>query len=75
MIGHVEIGGRHVLDGRESLIEPGRCTNLVDNVLRDLLAGLVVLREHPQYLGFAHPVLHDLRRKFDEVARCGGAGQ
>ena len=42
--------------------------HLVDQGSRDRLPGLVMAGEAPQDLGLPHPVLHDLRRRLNEVA-------
>ncbi len=63
---------RQVLDGDEALVELRRLLDLLHERRRDHLAGLVVLRVDLQHLGLEAPVLHDLRRHLDEVAREAG---
>ena len=65
---HVDQRARQVLDGLEALVELVGALDLLDQRLRDRLAGLVVQREAIEDLGRRQPVLEQLRRKLDVVA-------
>ena len=66
---HVDDRGRQVLDGREALVELLAADDLVDERLRHRLFRLVVAREAVEHLARQQPVLVQLRRELDEVAR------
>ena len=62
---HLRVGGA----------EGARALHLLEQVLGNRLAGLVVAREQVERLALPAPVLHDLRRQLDEVPGHVGAGQ
>ena len=67
---HVDEGARQVLDRLEALVEGRRLLDLLDQLLRDGLAGLVVQRVGVEHLRRGQPVLEQLRRELDVVARA-----
>ncbi|KAG0739165.1 hypothetical protein G6F24_017416 [Rhizopus arrhizus] len=70
--GQVQQRGRQVLGGRIALGEAACLEDLVDQFLRHRLAGLVVLGVVGEHLRVQRPVLVELRRELDEVARAHG---
>ncbi len=72
--GQVKQRGRQVLGGRVALVEAACLEDLVDQLLRHRFAGLVVLGVVGEDLRVQRPVLVELRRELDEIARGGGAG-
>ena len=60
---------------REALVEGRGLLDLRDQRRRDRLARLVVQRERVQHLGRRQPVLEQLRRELDVVARHARAGR
>ena len=64
---------RNVFKGLASTIEVLRRHQLVDQRIRDRLAGAVMAREFLQHLGLLEPVLIKLRGQFDEVSEHAGA--
>ena len=62
------------LDRRKALVEFSRLDEALQQIVRQRLAGLVMLREPPQHLRLLLPVLVELRRQFDEIGehRCAG---
>ena len=72
---HVEQRGRDQLGHVVALVEVAGLLDLVDQRLRHRLAGLVVLGVVGEHLRIGRPVLVELRRELDEVARRVGARQ
>ena len=68
---HVEVGGRQQFAELIALTPGLRLLDLVDQRLRDRLAGLVVHRIVLQHIGIERPVLVELRRESPPSrARC-----
>ncbi len=67
--------GSHVLQRVEALVEAAGLEHLVQKILRDRLAGLVVARVARKHLGILVPVFLELRGELDVVARDCGAGE
>ena len=63
------------LDGGKALVEFSRGEEAGQQLVRQRLAGLVVLCELPQHLRLLLPVLVELRRQLDEVGKHRGPRQ
>jgi hypothetical protein len=63
------------LHGGKALVELSRGEEALQQVVRQRLAGLVVLGKLPQHLRLLLPVLVELRGQFDEVGEHGSARQ
>ena len=72
---HVQQRGGQQLGHAVALVELFGLLDLVDQFLRHRLAALVVLGEVAEHFRIADPVLVELRRELDEVARGVGARQ
>jgi hypothetical protein len=60
---------------RVGAAEIARAHHLLEQIVGDRLAGLVVAREQVQRLALPAPVLHDLRGQFHEIPGHAGARQ
>ena len=72
---HIELRGRDELGERVALVELARLLDLRRPARRHRLASLVVLRVVREHRRLGRPVLVELRRKLDEVARHVRAGE
>ena len=75
MPGLIEQRGRQILGRLETLVEFFRRNDLVEQGLRDRLAGLIMLGVILQHLRPIPPHLVDLRRILHEVARDTSAAE
>jgi len=70
----IDDGGGDIFDRRKALAEIPRRDQPSQQILRDRLAGLVVLGKAPQHIGLLEPMLVKLRRQLDEIGGDVGAG-
>jgi hypothetical protein len=73
VIGHVDQRRRGEFDRGETRAECAGREHLVEQFLRHRLAGLVVQRVLFEHFRHGQPMLVELRRQLDEIARHGGS--
>ena len=70
----IDIGRGAEFDAGEALVEMARLGDALEHLLRHGRAGLGVAREGAENFRLQQPMLIELRRQLDEIARDAGAG-